>query len=206
MPTWAWIVIVAAVVVVLVVVAMAVATRARRTRQLRQGFGPEYDRTVEAAGGKREGEQELDERRKRHEALDLRPLSPAARSRYAEQWEATQVRFVDDPGGAVGEADALVQRVMSERGYPTDTFEQRAADVSVEHPQLVERYRTARGIAKANERGEASTEDLRQSVRHYRALFEELLSSGGADEPLSRDTGSDREEAEAQRGDAEARR
>jgi hypothetical protein len=205
MPTWAWILI-AVAVILFVGVAATVAARGRQSRRLRQGFGPEYDRTVEAAGGKRKGERELEERRQRHEALDIRPLSAAARSRYVEQWEATQVRFVDDPGGAVREADALVQRVMSERGYPTDTFEQRAADVSVEHPQLVERYRTARGIAKANERGEASTEDLRQSVRHYRALFEELLSSGGADEPLSRDAGSDREEAEAQREDAEARR
>ena len=205
MPTWAWIVIGVAVVV-LVVGAMA-AARARRTRELRQGFGSEYDRTVEAAGGKREGEQELDERKKRHEALDIRPLSPAALTRYLEQWEATQGRFVDDPGGAVREADALVQRVMAERGYPTDNFEQRAADVSVEHPQLVERYRTAHGIAKSNERGEASTEDLRQSVRHYRALFEELLGSGGADEPLSRDTsaGAEQESSKTEREDVEAR-
>ena len=111
-----------------------------------------------------------------------------ARERYREEWQATQVRFVDDPSGAVGQADVLVQRVMKERGYPTDDFEQRAADISVEHPDLVERYRTAHGIAQSNEKGTASTEDLSQSVRHYRSLFETLLGGGASDQQLSRDT------------------
>jgi hypothetical protein len=109
-------------------------------------------------------------------------LSDDARERYIEEWQATQARFVDDPTGAVSEADDLVQRVMRDRGYPVDDFEQRAADISVEHPELVERYRTANGIARASERGEASTEDLRHSVRHYRALFVELLEVGDDDE------------------------
>lgn len=174
MSTWVWIVIaVVAVVVVLGVVWSAV--RTRRTQTLQDRFGPEYDRTVEQSGGRREAERELAERQKRHDELDLKPLSPEARDRYVAQWRETQGLFVDDPTGAVSRADELVQKVMRERGYPVDDFEQRAADISVDHPELVERYRTANGIARASERGEASTEDLRHSVRHYRALFVELL-------------------------------
>lgn len=190
MATWVWIVIaVAAVILVLGIVWGA--TRTRRTRSLQDRFGREYDRTVEKAGGRRQAEQDLSEREKRHEELDLRPLSPRARDRYLNDWEATQARFVDDPSGAVSEADELVQRVMRDRGYPVEDFEQRAADISVEHPDLVEKYRTAHGIARSNARGEASTEDLRQSVRHYRALFVELLGSGegveNVDDVSSRD-------------------
>ncbi|MDX6414785.1 MAG: hypothetical protein QOH23_2195, partial [Gaiellaceae bacterium] len=132
-------------------------------------------RTVDKAGGRREAERELAERQKRHDELELKPLPPEARERYLQQWQQTQSRFVDDPTGAVSEADDLVNRVMRDRGYPVDDFEQRAADISVEHPELVERYRTANGIARAREQGKASTEDLRHSVRHYRALFVELL-------------------------------
>jgi hypothetical protein len=179
MATWVWIVIaVAAALLVLGIVWGA--TRTRRTRSLQDRFGSEYDRTVEKAGGRRQAEQELSERVQRHEELDLRPLSPRARDRYLNDWEATQARFVDDPSGAVSEADELVQRVMRDRGYPVEDFEQRAADISVEHPDLVEKYRTAHGIARSNARGEASTEDLRHSVRHYRALFVELLGAGDA--------------------------
>jgi hypothetical protein len=206
MATWIWIVIVVAVIVVLALV-VAAALRARRSKGLREGFGSEYDRTVEQAGGRRAAERELAERQKRHEALDIRPLTPEARRRYQQEWEALQARFVDDPSGAVTNADVLVQRVMKERGYPTDDFDQRAADISVEHPDLVERYRTADGIARANERGTASTEDLRQSVRHYRALFEELLGGGdrGADEPLTRDTSPDIDAAERDAAQSEVR-
>jgi hypothetical protein len=174
MDTWVWIVIVAAVVVAIGIVVW-LALRARRTQMLKEGFGSEYDRAVEQTGGRRDAERELRDRQKRHEELDIRPLSPEARDQYAEQWEDLQSRFVDDPSGAVRDADALVRQVMRDRGYPVDDFDQRAADISVDHPDLVERYRTADGIARANERGEASTEDLRHSVRHYRALFEELL-------------------------------
>jgi FtsZ-interacting cell division protein ZipA len=174
MDTWVWIVI--AIVAAIVVVAVLFnALRTRRSRSLQDQFGREYDRAVEKAGGRREAERELREREKRHDELELRPLSPDARERYLQQWQAAQGRFVDDPTGAVSEADELVQRVMRDRGYPVDDFEQRAADISVEHPGLVEKYRTADGIARASERGEASTEDLRHSVRHYRALFVELL-------------------------------
>jgi hypothetical protein len=199
MPTWAWIVIIVAAVLVVAAIVAAAAARKRRTSQLREGFGPEYDRTVDSAGGRRDAERELQERRERREALDIRELSPAARDRHLESWRILQARFVDDPGSSVREADRLVQDVMRERGYPIHNFEQRAADVSVDHPQVVEHYRAAHRIWAANERGEATTEDLRQSVVHYRALFDELLG-GAADEPLARDearTGGAAEEAEA---------
>jgi hypothetical protein len=173
MDTWVWIVIAVAAIVLVGVVWSA--TRSRRTRALKDTFGREYDRTVEQAGGKRDAERELRERQKRHEQLDIKPLSPESRDRYVRQWRSTQTRFVDDPKGAVAEADMLVQSVMKERGYPTADFDRRVDEISVEHPDLVEKYRTAHGIAQKSERDEASTEELRHSVRHYRALFAELL-------------------------------
>jgi hypothetical protein len=181
METWVWIVIGVIVAIVVLGVVFS-ALRTRRSRSLQDQFGREYDRTVDKAGGRREAERELAERQKRHDELELRPLSQDARDRYLQQWQVTQGRFVDDPTSAVSEADDLVQRVMRDRGYPVDDFEQRAADISVEHPELVEKYRTANGIARASERGEASTEDLRHSVRHYRALFVELLEVDDGDE------------------------
>ena len=181
MNTWVWIAI-AVVAAIIIVGVLWSALSTRRTRSLQDRFGPEYDRELERAGGRREAERELAKREKRHDELELRPLSDDARERYIEEWQTTQARFVDDPTGAVSDADDLVQRVMRDRGYPVDDFEQRAADISVEHPGLVERYRTANGIARASERGEASTEDLRHSVRHYRALFVELLEVGDDDQ------------------------
>lgn len=187
MDTWVWIVIGVIVAIVILGVVFS-ALRTRRSRSLQDQFGREYDRTVDKAGGRREAERELAERQKRHDELELKPLSQDARERYLQQWQVTQGRFVDDPTGAVSEADDLVQRVMRDRGYPVDDFEQRAADISVEHPELVEKYRTANGIARASERGEASTEDLRHSVRHYRALFVELLEvDDGAEDASTRD-------------------
>jgi FtsZ-interacting cell division protein ZipA len=186
MDTWVWIVI-AVVVAIVVLGILATALRTRRSRSLQDRFGREYDRTVDKAGGRREAEQELREREKRHDELELRPLSQDVRERYLQQWQVTQGQFVDDPKGAVSKADDLVQRVMRDRGYPVDDFEQRAADISVEHPDLVEKYRTANGIARASERGEASTEDLRHSVRHYRALFVELLEVGEGQDAFTRD-------------------
>jgi hypothetical protein len=190
MDTWVWIVIAVAVVIVLLAI-VASAMRAKRTRALQDSFGREYDRTVDQAGGRRSAERELRGRQKQHDKLDIRPLSPESRDRYARRWQSTQTRFVDDPTGAVAEADMLVQEVMRERGYPTKDFERRVADISVDHPDLVEKYRTADGIARASERGEASTEDLRHSVRHYRALFAELLETDGdledVDDVSSRD-------------------
>ena len=180
MSTWVWIVIAIAVVVVVLAVVWS-AMRAKRTRALQGAFGQEYDRTVDHAGARRAGERELRDRQKQHEQLDIRPLSPESRDRYVKRWQSTQSRFVDDPRGAVAEADTLVQEVMKERGYPTKDFERRVADISVDHPDLVEKYRTADGIARASERGDASTEDMRHSVRHYRALFAELLDEGHSD-------------------------
>lgn len=177
MSTWVWIVIAVAVVIVLLAIVWS-AMRKKRTRALQDTFGREYDRTVDQAGGRRAAERELSDRQKQHEQLDIRPLSPESRDRYLRRWQSTQSRFVDDPRGAVNEADTLVQEVMQERGYPTKDFERRVADISVDHPDLVEKYRTANGIARASERGEASTEDMRHSVRHYRALFSELLDVG----------------------------
>ena len=186
MDTWVWIVIGVIVAIVVLGVVFS-ALRTRRSRSLQDQFGREYDRTVDKAGGRREAERELAERQKRHDELELKPLSQDARDSYLQQWQVTQGRFVDDPTGAVSEADDLVQRVMRDRGYPVDDFEQRAADISVEHPELVEKYRTANGIARASERGEASTEDLRHSVRHYRALFVELLEVDDGGDASTRD-------------------
>jgi hypothetical protein len=179
MNTWVWIVIAVAVIVVLAVIWGA--TRAKRSRALKESFGSEYDRTVGQAGGRGAAERELRERQKQHEQLDIRPLSPESRDRYVRRWQSTQARFVDDPKGAVAEADQLVQDVMQERGYPAKDFDRRVADISVAHPNLVEKYRTADGIARASERGEATTEDMRHSVRHYRALFAELLETDDGD-------------------------
>jgi hypothetical protein len=174
MPAWAWIVI-ALVVIVAIALAVWAAMRRRRTESLRQQFGSEYDRTVEQTGRPRDAESELEERRRRREELDIRPLAAGARERYAEEWRGVQARFVDDPAGAVGQADTLVTQVMRERGYPMDDFDQRAADVSVDHPGVVGDYRAAHDISTRSANGRTDTEDLRQAMVHYRALFEELL-------------------------------
>jgi hypothetical protein len=174
MDTWVWIVI--AVVAVLVIAAVAYAAlAARRRRELRTGFGPEYDRTLESAGSRRAAESELRERVSRYDEFDLRELDRDERQRYLRDWDALQARFVDEPAGAIRDADALIQDVMRARGYPVDDFDQRAADLSVEHPAVVENYRGAHTIAKRAHAGDATTEELRRGVVHYRALFEELV-------------------------------
>ena len=173
MDAWVWVVIVVAVVVI-GLAAYMMASR-RRTGALRERFGPEYDKTVDESGGRRAAESELKDRVERREELDIRPLAPAAADRYAGEWRDVQARFVDSPGTAVGEADRLVIAVLRERGYPVDDFEQRAADISVDHADVVENYRAAHGISLANDQGRASTEDLRQAMVHYRTLFERLL-------------------------------
>jgi hypothetical protein len=174
MATWVWILIALAVVVVLALVAWT-AYRSSQRRRLRERFGPEYDRAVADAPTRGEAEELLRTRERRREALDVRDLSPAARERFAEQWRTAQARFVDDPAAATGEADRLVQEVMRERGYPMDDFEGRAADISVDHPQLVDHYREGHEISVACARGDATTDDLRAAMVHYRILFEELL-------------------------------
>jgi len=177
MPGWGWILIVVAAVVLIAIIAWA-AARSRRSKQLQEGFGPEYERTVERSGDRRAAESELEARRERREELDIRALQPAARERYVSAWHQTQARFVDAPADALTEADSLLTSVMAERGYPMEDFDQRAADVSVDHPTVVENYRAAHAISTASGRGQASTEDMRQAMVHYRALFEELVDGG----------------------------
>jgi hypothetical protein len=191
MPAWAWVLIVVAVVAVLAF-AIVKGLRDRRTRTLRERFGPEYDRTLESGDSKRDAESDLAARAERRDKLDVRPLPTAARERYVQQWQGIQARFVDDPDGAVRDADMLIQSVMSDRGYPMDDFEQRAADVSVDHPQVVENYRQGHALARKSALGEGTTEDLRQAMQHYRALFEDLVEET-TDAPLARDDSRTRE-------------
>jgi hypothetical protein len=174
MPSWVWVLIAIAVVVVLAVVLWQALAR-RRTGRLQEQFGPEYDRTLGTADSKREAEAELQAREERRQQLEIRPLSQAARDRYMQTWQSVQAQFVDDPRGAVAGADSLIQSVMAERGYPVDDFDQRAADISVDQPQVVENYRHGHQLAQASADGSDSTEDLRQAMRHYRALFDELV-------------------------------
>ncbi len=165
----------AAAVVVIVAVSAWLYVRKRRgtTADLRQKFGPEYDRAVLVHGSK--AEAKLADREKRIEKLNIRNLDPEEHERYSKQWQAVQSRFVDSPKGAVSEADDLVSLVMKARGYPVSDFDQRAADISVDHPRVVENYRLAHAIALRVGKDAASTEDLRTAMIHYRSLFEELV-------------------------------
>jgi hypothetical protein len=149
--------------------------RNRRSAALQDRFGPEYDRALAEHRDQRQAERELEERAERVERLQIRPLARDERDRFAERWQSVQAQFVDDPTGATGEADQLVGEVMATRGYAVGDFEQRAADVSVNHPRVVEHYRAAHIIALRNARGDADTEQLRQALVHFRALFEDLL-------------------------------
>jgi len=178
-PRLIWILVAIAVVVIAGVVWFE--TRRHRSEQLRSRFGPEYDRAVHTSGDVRRAEASLEARAKRVEALHIRPLSADESARYGAAWRHVQERFVDDPHGAVTEADRLVGEVMHARGYPLGEFEQRVEDISVDHPGVVMNYRAARDIAQAHARGEASTEDLRQAMVHYRALFDDLLETRAAD-------------------------
>jgi hypothetical protein len=165
---WVLVIVVAALLCAVIWLVM----RRRRTAQLREGFGPEYDRTLEERGDQRAAEAELRERVERRRSYDIGELEPAARERYAERWRETQARFVDQPASTLSDADALVSEVMRERGYPVDDFEQQAADVSVDHPGVVEHYRQAHAVRASDE---TSTEELREAFVHYRALFADLL-------------------------------
>lgn len=163
------------VVVIVVAVLISITARKRRSQKLRERFGPEYDRVVKNEGDVHKGEQVLEFRQKHREKFKVRALSPTDRSSYSYRWNEVQAQFVDDPKGAVTLADGLVTDVMQARGYPITDFEQRAADISVDHPEVVDNYRAAHDIALRHGRGQASTEDLRKAMVHYRALFEELL-------------------------------
>jgi len=152
--------------------------RKRRTQKLRTQFGgAEYDRTVKEDGSRRHAEAGLKERSERVESLPIRPLAPGDRARFVESWRRIQARFVDGPGGTVTEADQLLGDVMSTRGYPVSDFDQRAADISVDHPLVLANYRMAHEIAVRQTQGKANTEDLRQAMIHYRTLFEELVGA-----------------------------
>lgn len=177
MATWLWIVI---IVVVLAIAAAAVmAARRRRTMALRQRFGTEYDRTLDARDGQRAAEADLRDRERERGRLDIKPLSEASRARYAGEWRAAQQSFVDQPEAATAAAYDLVNRVMAERGYPMRDFDARADLVSVDHPDVVENYRVAHGIHERAQHQQASTEDLREAMIRYRSLFEELLGADG---------------------------
>lgn len=165
------------VLLVVVVLVAAMATRRQRTEALRKRFGPEYNRTIEAVGDRTKAEAELASRAKRVESLDIHPLSVQQRERFLSAWQQTQAGFVDNPAAAVKGADRLVTELMSARGYPMGDFEQLAADISVDHPTVVQNYRSAHDFALQNERGEASTEELRQAMVYYRDLFNELLET-----------------------------
>ena len=172
-----------ALVILVVIVAVVIAIAAylfiqrRRSEKLRRQFGPEYKRTLDKYGDQRKAEAELAAREKRVRKVEIRVLTAEEQNGFAEAWKRTQARFVDEPSRAVGEADGLVKQVMQTRGYPVGDFEQRAADVSVDHPNVVTDYRAARDIAARNNSGKATTEDLRQAMVHYRSLFEELLET-----------------------------
>src|SRR5215212_1973292 len=162
-------------IAVAAIVMLAFAWRQRRSARLRQRFGPEYDRAVEQRRDARAAEAALEARARRVKKLHIKPLTPADAAAFGTAWKKIQAQFVDDPKGAVTSADRLIGEVMSARGYPLDDFEQRADDLSVDHPTVVTNYRAAREIAIRHARGQASTEDLRQAMVFHRSLFDELL-------------------------------
>ena len=172
-------------IAVVVVLAVAfVVWRSQQSKGLKSRFGPEYDRTVEEAGGKRKAEAQLHTLEKRVEGFSVHPLTAGEATRFSAAWTSIQSEFVDNPKMAVGHADTLLGEVMSARGYPVTDFDQRSADLSVDHPVVVQNYRTAHDIAVRHERGDAGTEDLRQAMIHYRALFDDLVSQPPATERM----------------------
>jgi hypothetical protein len=172
--TYALIIVVVVLVITGIVLALVFSGR-KRLQRLKEKFGPEYDRTVQTAGNEKKAQAELNERRKHVDDLNIRPLSTSESEGYLAQWKAVQSKFVDEPGQATVEADHLITEVMKMRNYPVSEFEQRAADLSVNYPNLVSNYRLAREIAIKNEQHSANTEELRQAMIHYRSLFDELL-------------------------------
>jgi hypothetical protein len=172
------------IVAVIVIIALAVAavgwwlySENKRNKRLAESFGPEYERALQESGSRRDVAKELEARRERVEKFRLKDLSQDDQRRYADEWHSAQARFVDDPAGAIKDADRLVIMVMDARGYPMEDFDQRAADVSVEHPQVVQNYRAAHVIAEKNDTDGASTEELRPAMVYSRSLFEELLGA-----------------------------
>jgi hypothetical protein len=180
MNTAAWIVIAVVAVIVIALIAWAVA-RKQRTSRLQNRFGPEYDRTLDRTDSKKDAELDLRDRARERDKLDIQPLTAAARTRYAEEWRVVQQRFVDQPEQAVKDADDLVTAVMKDRGYPMSDFDTQASLVSVDHPSVVENYRSGHGIRERITDGRTSTEEMRRAFVHYRSLFDELLG----DEPAT---------------------
>jgi hypothetical protein len=166
------------IIVVLVIIAAVVfGVQAGRRKKLQSTFGPEYDKVVADTGSRSDGEKELREREKRHAELELTPLTSEAQAKYAADWEEVQIKFVDDPAAAVGTADDLVTRLITDRGYPTGDYDEQLANLSVEHATTLQHYRDAHEISERNRNGAADTEDLRQALVHYRALFADLLGA-----------------------------
>jgi hypothetical protein len=183
--TLLWIIIVLAALV-LVVSALVSRRQARlRSDELRRRFGPEYERALRETGSPARAERELAARARRVERLRFQDLSEADRSRFASAWNRIQGQFVDDPVRAVASANELIKEVMVARGYPSDGFDQRVADLSVGHPDVVQHYRAARALSESSRKGPVNTEDLRQAVVHYRVMFADLLEERGpVREPL----------------------
>ena len=176
---------VAVVAVILIAFVAWLAYSANQTKRLRQRFGPEYDAVLQRTGSKAKAEAELRQRQKRVEHLEIVALAPAEVTRFSQAWTRLQSSFVDDPKGVLIEADRLVRDLLAKRGYPVADFELRAADISVDHPVVVNNYRAAQRIVSLDQRGEASTEDLRKAVVHFRALFDELLGATHARDQLA---------------------
>ena len=175
----AWVIL--AIVIVVAVIAIGwLWARLRRTEHLQGRFGPEYDRAVDEHGDARAAEKELREREARRKQFDIRPLAPESRARYLDRWKDVQARFVDEPAPAVADADRLIGEAMRERGYPVDDFDQRAADLSVDYPEVVENYRAGHSVATGEGTG---TEELRQAMVHYRSLFVRLVDRDQLAEP-----------------------
>ncbi|MGO8986731.1 MAG: hypothetical protein ACLPHI_10535 [Terriglobales bacterium] len=170
-----WVLAAAVIVIIAVLVLLYMRKRRNTTADLRKKFGPEYDRAVLVHGAGRKAEAKLEDREKRVEKLNIRDLDPIEHERFSKRWEAVQSRFVDSPKGAVTEADDLLSSLMKARGYPVSDFDQRAADISVDHPRVVENYRSAHEIALRVGKDEATTEELRTAMIHYRSLFDELV-------------------------------
>jgi hypothetical protein len=178
-----WILLAGGLVILLAaIVALFVSLRQKKSQRLQRRFGPEYGRAVDEMGDRTKAESELEAREKRVGQLTITPLSPSDAARFTQAWSAMQGRFIDNPKGVVVDADRLVRELMLKRGYPMGDFERRAADISVDHPAVVENYRAAQAIAVRDERGEADTEELRKAVVHYRTLFDELLQIGAPTE------------------------
>jgi len=172
-----------AAVAIIVIAALAARRRSRqRSAQLRDQFGPEYDRAVAEMGSTKRAEQELAARERRVQEFHFHELNPADRARFSARWTQIQAQFVDDPAVAVSAANELINEVMRARGYPAEHFEQRVADLSVDHPAVVQHYRAARALSDSAHSGQVNTEDLRQAVVHYRVLFADLLGEPALDQ------------------------